>query len=106
MAYSRVPNNRRLDIVIIINNRGGWNNRGVGGSLKKSVDGFLVLIIKQIFPIPFNTRKLGRLSFPVSEGTEKIAGLWFAREDQYPGWCYGYKVKGNMKIDMYIQGKL
>ena len=40
-------------------------------------------------------------SFPASEGTEKITGLWFAREDQYPGWCYGYKVKGNMKINMY-----
>ena len=24
------------------------------------------------------------LSFSVSEGTEKIAGLWFARGDQYP----------------------
>ena len=43
----------------------------------------------------------GGLSFPVSEGTEKIAGLWCAREDQYPEWCYGYKMKGNMKINMY-----
>ena len=25
----------------------------------------------------------GGLSFPVSEGTGKIVGLWFAREDQY-----------------------
>ena len=28
------------------------------------------------------------LSFSMPGGTEKIAGLWFAREDQYPGWHY------------------
>ena len=34
----------RLDIVIMINNRGGWNNRGVGWGSKNSVGGFLALI--------------------------------------------------------------
>ena len=33
-----------LDIVIIINNKGDWNNRGVGRGWKNSVGGFLVLI--------------------------------------------------------------
>ena len=33
-----------LDIVIIINNRGEWNNRGDGQGGKNSVGGFLVLI--------------------------------------------------------------
>ena len=28
------------------------------------------------------------LSFSMPGGTEKIAGLWFAREYQYPGWHY------------------
>ena len=27
----------------------------------------------------------GLLSFSVLGGTEKVAGLWFARGDQYPG---------------------
>ena len=35
---------RGLDIVIIINNRRGRNNRGVGRGRKNSVGGFLVLI--------------------------------------------------------------
>ena len=30
------------------------------------------------------------LSFPVPGGTEKIAGLWFAWEYQYPGWHHEY----------------
>ena len=33
-----------VDIVIIINNNGGWNNRGVGRGWKNSVGGFLILI--------------------------------------------------------------
>ena len=37
------------------------------------------------------------------EVTEKIAGLWFAGEDQFPGWCYGYKVKDNIKICIYME---
>ena len=33
----------------------------------------------------------GLLSFSVLGGTEKVAGLWFARGDQYPGWHYEWK---------------
>ena len=32
------------------------------------------------------------ISLSVPGGTEKIAELWFARDDQYPGWHYALSV--------------
>ena len=32
------------------------------------------------------------LSFSVPGGTEKIAGLWFAKGGQYPGWHYANEI--------------
>ena len=52
----------------------------------QKISNLIVLICVLIF-----NKDTQALKFSVLGGTEKVAGLWFARWDQYPGWHYEWK---------------